>query len=350
MASIKKRDVVRLILGERFGRMPVKFCSTAYAPANIALCKYWGKRNEELNLPITASLSVSLGALGTTTKVCLSTVARDEVILNDQPVPVRSKFTKALSTYLNLFRPSPTVFFRIETRNTVPTAAGMASSASGFAALVFALDDLFGWGLSKRHQSILARLGSGSACRSVYEGFVEWEAGADEDGMDSYAVPVPGVWPELRIGVLTISEDQKPISSREAMKRTRRTSSFYEAWPVKVAHDLELIKSAIDARDFELLGRTAESNALAMHATGLAAWPPVLFWYPQSVAVMHDIWALRDAGLPLYFTMDAGPNVKLLFAADNEKDVLAAFPAVTLVAPFAEKRFGPLGAAAPTGC
>jgi diphosphomevalonate decarboxylase len=335
MATIKKRDAVRLILGERLGKMPVKFCANAFAPANIALVKYWGKRNEELNLPITSSLSVSLGALGTTTKICLATVPRDEIILNGQPVPPRSKFAKNLSAYLNLFRPSPTVFFRVETQNTVPTAAGMASSASGFAALVLALNDLFGWELDARHLSILARLGSGSACRSLYSGFVEWEAGADEDGMDSYAEPVPGTWPDLRLGVLTISEDQKAISSRDAMKRTRRTSSLYEAWPVKVAHDLELVKSAIDARDFELLGRTAESNALAMHATGLAAWPPVLFWHPQSVAAMHDIWALRDTGLPLYFTMDAGPNIKLLYTADREKDVLAAFPHATPIAPFA---------------
>lgn len=334
MASIKKRDVVRLILGDRHSRMPVKFCATAFAPANIALCKYWGKRNEELNLPITSSLSVSLGELGTTTRICLATVPRDEAVLNDQPLPARSKFVRSLSAYLNLYRPSPTVFFRVETRNTVPTAAGMASSASGFAALVLALNDLFGWKLSTKHLSILARLGSGSACRSVMTGFVEWEAGADEDGMDSHAVHVPGTWPDLRLGVLKISEDQKAVSSRDAMKRTRRTSSLYEAWPVKVSHDLALMKEAIDARDFDLLGRTAESNALAMHATGLAAWPPVLFWHPQSVAAMHDIWALRDNGLPLYFTMDAGPNVKLLYTAQHEKDVLAAFPAATPVAPF----------------
>lgn len=315
--------------------MPVKFCATAFAPANIALCKYWGKRNEELNLPITSSLSVSLGELGTTTKICLATVPRDEVVLNDQPLPARSKFVRSISTFLNLFRPNPTVFFKVETRNTVPTAAGMASSASGFAALVLALNELFGWALSTKHLSILARLGSGSACRSVMTGFVEWEAGADEDGMDSHAVQVPGTWPDLRLGVIKISEAEKDVSSRQAMKRTRRTSALYEAWPVKVAHDLALIKEAIDSRDFELLGRTAESNALAMHATGLAAWPPVLFWRPESVAAMHQIWALREGGLALYFTMDAGPNIKLLFQAADETAVNLQFPDVDIVAPFA---------------
>lgn len=334
MRSLKKADVVRLLLGDRMGRMPVKFCATAFAPANIALCKYWGKRNDELNLPITSSLSISLGTLGTTTRVCLAGSPSDEVVLNGAPLPARGKFAKALSTYLDLIRPSPTVFFRVETRNTVPTAAGMASSASGFAALALALDDLFGWKLENRHLSILARLGSGSACRSVLKGFVEWEAGADEDGMDSHAVQVNGSWPSLRVGVLKLSEAEKEISSRQAMKRTRRTSALYEAWPVKVAHDLSILKEAIDARDFELLGRTAESNALAMHATGLAAWPPVLFWLPESVATMHRIWELREKGLPVFFTMDAGPNVKLLFQAEHETAIRNAFATVDVVAPF----------------
>ncbi|MCS6770608.1 MAG: diphosphomevalonate decarboxylase, partial [Kiritimatiellae bacterium] len=230
----------------------------------------------------------------------------------------------------------PTVFFRVETRNSIPTAAGLASSASGFAALALALNDFFGWDLPHNHLSILARLGSGSACRSIFLGFVEWEAGADEDGMDSFAVPLSTQWPELRIGVLTISEDQKAISSREAMKRTRRTSSLYESWPVKVAHDLALIKEAIEGRNFELLGQTAESNALAMHATALAAWPPILFWHPRTVSIIHDIWALRENGLPIYFTIDAGPNIKLLFPQTIENEVRNVFPDATVIAPFSD--------------
>ncbi len=335
MRSLKKIDVVRLILGKRLGKLPAAFFASAFAPANIALCKYWGKRNEELNLPITSSLSVSLGAMGTTTGLQLSAAPADEFLLNGQPVPARSKFGKALAAYLDLYRPSPTVFFRVETRNTVPTAAGMASSASGFAALALALNEMFGWKLAPKNLSILARLGSGSACRSIFKGFAEWNAGADEDGMDCYAEPLPGVWPELRLGVLTISREEKSVSSRVAMKRTRTTSSLYESWPVKVAHDLVLIKEAIAARDFDLLGRTAESNALAMHATGLAAWPPVLFWRPESVAAMHQIWGLRETGLALYFTMDAGPNIKLLFQSADETAVKLQFPEMEIVAPFA---------------
>lgn len=335
MASIRKADVVRMILGER-ARLPQRAEGRAFAPSNIALCKYWGKRNEELNLPITSSLSISLGTLGTTTTItALATGMADEVRLNGQPVAARHKFAKGVAGFLDLFRPNPTFFYRVDTHNSIPTAAGLASSASGFAALTMAINELYGWKLEPRHLSILARLGSGSASRSVYQGFAEWNAGADEDGMDSYATPVEGSWPDLRLGLIKVSTAEKKISSRQAMKRTRRTSPLYDAWPVKVAHDLLLVKEAIAARDFTLLGQTAESNALAMHATGLAAWPPVLFWLPESVAVMYRIWALREKGLSLYFTMDAGPNIKLLFQAADAAAIQQHFPIVEIVRPFA---------------
>jgi diphosphomevalonate decarboxylase len=152
--------------------------------------------------------------------------------------------------------------------------------------------------------------------------------------MDSFAVPVKGTWPDLRLGLVKVSTAEKAVSSRAAMKRTVQTSALYEPWPAKVARDLLLIKEAIAARDFTQLGQTAESNALAMHATGLAAWPPVLFWLPESVAVLHRTWQLREQGLPLYITMDAGPNVKLLFQAADTATVQRHFPAVDVVTPF----------------
>jgi|APTNR8051073442_1049403.scaffolds.fasta_scaffold00006_122 diphosphomevalonate decarboxylase len=337
MRALRKADVVGLVLG-KLSCMPQQAEGRAFAPSNIALCKYWGKRNEELNLPITSSLSVSLGHLGTTTLITMrSGGVADEILLNGAAVPTRQAFARGVTGFLNLFRPNPSMFYRVETVNTVPTAAGLASSASGFAALTLAVDQLCRWKLTSRQLSILARLGSGSAARSVYRGFVEWKAGANENGMDSFAVPVRGAWPELRLGLVKVSTAEKAISSREAMKRTRLTSAFYEAWPVKVAHDLLIIKEAIAMRDFKTLGQTTESNALAMHATGLAAWPPVLFWLPESVAVMHRIWALREAGLALFFTMDAGPNVKLLFLAADTPAVQQHFPGVEIVTPFAGK-------------
>lgn len=329
---MKKIDVVKRLLAGR-SLEPKNREGSAFAPSNIALCKYWGKRNDELNLPVTSSLSVSLGQLGTRTTISIGG-SGDIVTLNGRPVPPKSDFAAGVHQFLHLIQPGRRIGFRVDTHNSIPTAAGLASSASGFAALALALDNLFGWNLDRKQLSILSRLGSGSASRSVYQGFAEWYAGERADGMDSFAEPFPHPWPDLRVGLLTVSAEEKKIGSREAMKRTKETSTLYTAWPAKVKKDLALVRESIKARDFELLGRVAESNALTMHATSLGAWPPVLFWLPESVALMHKIWALREDGLKIYFTMDAGPNLKLLFLAKNSRAVQKHFPRVEIVAPF----------------
>lgn len=330
---LKKRDIVTMLLQGRTA-VPRRERGHARAWANIAVCKYWGKRNEELNLPVTSSLSVSLNGHGTETTIAPSPTA-DEIFLSGRPIAPTSQFGKRVAAFLGMFRPDEHSFYRVETTNTIDTAAGLASSASGFAALTMAVNDLFDWNLSGRELSILARLGSGSACRSVFDGFVEWSAGASADGMDSFAEPLAFEWPDLRLGLIKVSTVPKTVSSRTAMKRTRRTSALYEAWPVKVAHDMLMLKEAIHAGDFETFGQVAESNALAMHATMIGAWPPVLYWLPESVAVIRDIWDAREDGLNTFFTMDAGPNVKLLFLAEDTDRVRAAFPGVTVVVPFA---------------
>lgn len=329
---MKKRDAVNFLLKGREVKF-VKERGFGRAWANIAMCKYWGKRNEELNLPVTNSLSVSLNGHGTET-VVKPGEGRDEVFLSGQPVAPNTAFGKGVAGFLNMFRADEKTFYRVETKNSIATAAGLASSASGFAALARAVNDLHGWKLGNRELSILARLGSGSASRSIYDGFVEWHAGATADGMDSYAEPLEQEWPDLRLGLIKVSTQPKAVSSRTAMKRTRRTSALYEAWPVKVMHDLLTLKEAIRLGEFDTFGQAAEGNALAMHATMIGAWPPVLYWLPESVAVMHDIWRVREDGLRVYFTMDAGPNLKLLFLAEDEAAVKKFFPGVEVVSPF----------------
>ncbi len=331
---MNKQDVVKKILAGRKavpGQMGQAFAST-----NIALCKYWGKRDEELNLPVTSSLSISLGDLGTLTELSIGKNS-DRILFNGKAVEESSPFARRMQSFLNLFRPKADFFFKVRTQNSIPTAAGLASSASGFAALVWALNELFAWDLTPKELSILARLGSGSACRSIHSGFVEWQAGKLADGMDSYAVPLQESWPDLRIGIVTVSGEEKQISSRAAMQRTVETSPLYQSWPEKATGDLEQIKTAIREKDFDLLGRTAESNALAMHATMMAAWPPVLYWRPESIVVMQEIWRLRLEGVPIYFTMDAGPNVKILFLSKDSQLVKRNFSGVKIVAPFGEE-------------
>jgi len=320
---ITKQDIVDRILADRTEQPGPS--AQAFAPANIALCKYWGKRDTELNLPVTSSLSLSLGDLGTHCDLTFRD-NHDAIVLNGEPLDSDSPFMTRATQYLDLFRKHTGRYYSIDTRNTIPTAAGFASSASGFASLVMALNTLHGWDLPQSDLSILARLGSGSACRSFWQGLVEWRSGSQPDGMDCYAHPIETCWSELRIGLLVLEAGKKPIGSREAMQRTVETSALYRAWPGKVATDMRLIKKAIEIKDFDLLGAVAESNALSMHATMMAAQPPVLYWLPESITTMQQVWRCREEGLPVYLTMDAGPNIKLLFLAKDEDEVLNQFP------------------------
>ena len=162
---ISARQVVQRILAGR--GFQVQGTAAVYAPANIALVKYWGKRDEALNLPVTGSLSISLGPLGSHVELAPGRGAADAVWLNGQLLAADSSFAKRARAFFDLFRPAPDFVFELKARNTVPTAAGFASSASGFAALAKAADALFGWGLAPKELSILARLGSGSAARSL---------------------------------------------------------------------------------------------------------------------------------------------------------------------------------------
>ncbi len=330
--AARRRAAADAALGDRAGKPPARTEGKAFAPANIALCKYWGKRDEELRLPMNSSVSISLGALGTRTRVRLGD--GDRYVLNGSPLAPESAEGRRLREYLDLFRGPAAPGFEVDTENTIPTAAGLASSASAFAALAKALDVLFGWGLDLGALSILARLGSGSAARSVAAGFVEWRAGERSDGSDSVAIPWPERWPQLRIGLLVLASGPKSVGSRDAMRHTVETSPLYAAWPETARQDLETLRGAVRTRDFEALGRTAEANAMAMHATMLAARPAVRYWRAETVAALDRVAAARAEGLPVYATLDAGPNVKLLFEAASEMAVAAAFPEARAVAPF----------------
>ncbi|MGD9873164.1 MAG: diphosphomevalonate decarboxylase [Kiritimatiellia bacterium] len=322
-----EHEVAKLIIGAAKGSP--KNSGQAFAPVNIALCKYWGKRDEKLNLPVTSSLSVSLPELGATTKISFRD-GHDLLRLNGADQPQDSAASRRVSKYLDLFRPDKDTFFQVDSESSIPIAAGLASSASGFAALALALDDLYQWKLGLHDLSILARLGSGSACRSVYTGFVIWHAGTRADGMDSFAEPVDGEWPGLCMGLIMVSHHEKAVPSRTAMKRTVETSALYRAWPAKVEADIKETRRAIEEKDFDLLGRTAESNALAMHATMLDSQPPVLYWMPETVETIKKIWHLREKGLAVYFTMDAGPNIKALFMQRDTADMQRHFPGMEI--------------------
>ncbi|WP_062350445.1 diphosphomevalonate decarboxylase [Bacillus kwashiorkori] len=295
--------------------------ATARANTNIALIKYWGKRNETLILPMNNSLSITLDKFYTETTVSFEeNLQEDQFFLNGQLASEME--IKKITNFLNIVRNKAgiTLKARIDSTNHVPTAAGFASSASGYAALATAAAKASGLNLSKKELSILARQGSGSACRSIYGGFVEWQKGEMEDGSDSYAVPIASDW-KLSIMSVMLEQKQKEVLSREGMKRTVETSPFYAGWLATIEDDLANIKQAITNRDFELLGTIAENNALKMHATTLGANPPFLYWQSGTIEVMEKVKELRISGIPAFFTIDAGPNVKVLCEPQYEEQV-----------------------------
>lgn len=331
---MKKTDIVQMILKQKYAAPAKNTKGLAFAPTNIALCKYWGKRNSDINLPVTSSLSISLPEKGAMTTLTFSNGQQDVIVLNDTQIDAESNFAKRLVQFLNLFRPNQEWHLHVNIKMNIPVAAGLASSACGFASLVAALNDLFGWNLPLRELSILARMGSGSAARSLWNGFVEWHAGVQSDGMDSYAEPLTVTWPDFCVGILSISEQEKPISSREAMQRTVSSSMMYAQWPKKVAQDLVIIRQALHTKNFPLLGGTSESNALTMHATMMSSWPPICYSLPETIAAMQAVWKLRKNGLELYFTQDAGPNLKLLFLESDLDAVKTIFPQIEVVKVF----------------
>lgn len=331
---LNKEDVIARILAEKSRNICLEK-GAVYAPANIALCKYWGKRDAELNLPVTSSLSISLAEKGSHFAFEVIDADRDRLTLNEQPLIEDNDFYQRLFSFINLFRVKAFPCLHVRINSTIPIAAGLASSASGFASVVKGLDALFGWQLTRSELSILARLGSGSACRSLWSGFVEWQQGVRDDGMDSLGIPLDTVWPQLRIGLWIISSEKKTISSREAMAITKQSSPFYTLWPQQVANDLAEIKTALTHKDFIGLGEASERNALFMHKTMLMATPSITYNTPQSTECRKKIWQLRQDHLPIYFTQDAGPNLKVLFLEKNTTDVLQLFPQMEIIQPFA---------------
>lgn len=302
------------------------FKGKARAYTNIALIKYWGKKNEELILPMNNSLSLTLDAFYTETEVIFSdSYMVDEFYLDGTLQD--EKATKKVSQFLDLFRKEAGLSLKasVISQNFVPTAAGLASSASGLAALAGACNTALKLRLDDLSLSRFARRGSGSACRSIFGGFVEWEKGHDD--LSSYAKPVPSdsFEDDLAMVFVLINDQKKEVSSRNGMRRTVETSSFYQGWLDSVEGDLYQLKQAIKTKDFQLLGETMERNGLKMHGTTLAAQPPFTYWSPDSLKAMDAVRQLRKKGIPCYFTMDAGPNVKVLVENSHLSEVQETF-------------------------
>jgi diphosphomevalonate decarboxylase len=299
--------------------------AAARAHSNIALIKYWGKRDAALNLPAVGSISVTLDALTTDTTVAFSG-DEDELRLDGTRVDA----TRA-SRMLDLVRERAGIrsAATVTSTNNFPTGAGLASSASGFAALAVAACAAAGVDATPKELSILARRGSGSAARSIFGGFVELHAGTAPDGSDAFAEPILDAadWP-LSVVVAITSREAKRVSSTAGMGRSAASSPFYPAWTDTAEQDLADMRAAIAARDFASVGELAEYSCLKLHALMLTSRPALIYWNAATVAAIHTVTELRAGGIPVYFTIDAGPQVKALCAAADAPAVASALAAV----------------------
>lgn len=318
---MNRKDFVRSIVQE----MGAPKCESVevFAPINIALIKYWGKRDSELMLPFNANLSVTFHTFGTKT-IC-SPATDNQLWLNGERIPDESDTFRRVFQFFTMVCGEDTKFL-IKTINTIPTAAGLASSASSFASFALAIDALYQLNLSKQQLAKIARLGSVSAGRSIFEGFVQMDA----DGFCEIN-PVSSNIKDLYIGVVLVSSKEKAHKSRENMAYTVERSVFYEAWLQIVKRDLKEIKKAMDAGDFFHMGSVAERNALCMHASiSMLQEEGRAYLTQESLAVIRKVQSARKDGLPIFCTMDAGPNVKLLFQSEQLKKVQVLFPEMAL--------------------
>ncbi len=304
--------------------------ATALANANIALTKYWGKRDKALILPMNGSTSVSLNHLNTITTVEFSEKFKEDFItLNDEEL---KKDAADIVKHLDLIREMAGIKFKAKMISTsnFPIAAGLASSASGFAALSLAASKAAGLELNEKELSILARRGSGSASRSIPGGFVEWKKGEQADGLDSFAYSFASkdYWPEFRMLTTILTEAKKKWSSRSGMAQTVASCKLYKGWLDSVQEDIEGLKKAVLQKDFQTVGEIAEMNCLKMHATMISTNPPIIYWQPATISVIHSVLSWRDQGQKCFFTIDGGPNVKVICLAQDAKHLTKELLAV----------------------
>ena len=321
-----RQEIVNEILKNKAWKLQEK-TDFLFAPINIALVKYWGKRDEELRLPMSTSVSMRGKNLGSKTRISISN--QDTFLINNSTYSntINSNSTNRIFAFLNLFRNALNIkqTFQIETHNNFPTAAGIASSASGFAALTLAINELLNLKLSARELSILARLGSGSACRSVINSdFAVWNKGILADGMDSFAEPVGlKLQEKICMFVAIVSTNSKKISSSEAMKITTYSNTTnsnnlkYEEWLRQTEIDA---KKILQIEFFDEFGALVENNAIMMHTAIQAGG--INYFEPKTYEILEFVRdCRRDKKMDVYATIDAGPNVKLI-VRERDKNIL----------------------------
>lgn len=293
---------------------------TAIAPANIAFIKYWGKADDALRLPLNSSISLNLSGASTET-----TVEFDKALKKDDVKILDGEFSdKEIDRVvkgLDRIRERARVisYARVVTKNTFPKGAGSAASASGFAALTVAGFAALGVSLSEKELTIVSRMGSGSACRSIPDGFVEWIKGDSSETSFAYSLHGHDYW-DVRDALIIIDSSMKKISTTDGME-TIGTSPYLSDRLTALPRRIERCKKALDEKNFKALGEVTEEDCVDMHKVMQSQVPPVVYWRDETIAIMNAVRKWRDEGLTVYFTIDAGPNVHLVYEGKDESIV-----------------------------
>jgi diphosphomevalonate decarboxylase len=293
----------------------------AWAPINAALIKYWGRVDERLRIPVNSSLSVCLTTMGTVTEVeFVETLKNDEVVIDG--VKSEGKERDRVIEHLDRVRKMAKVKMkaRVVSKNNFPKSAGLSSSASGVAALSLAASKAASLKLNEKDLSRLARVGSGSACRSIPDGWVEWVKGSDDK--TSYARELfPSSHWDLRVLVVILSTDKKKFSSTDGQK-VAKTSAFFKERIKRIDKKMKEIKKAVSNKDFQDLGEIMEGESLNMHSVMLTSKPSLIYWLPETVRVMQAVQEWRESGLESYFTINTGQNVFVLCQPKDEEELV----------------------------
>lgn len=302
--------------------MPPVLTATAQASPNIAFIKYWGNRDDALRIPSNGSTSMTLGGLHTTARVSFDpAAAEDTLVIGGQPAPADA--ARRVSAHLDLVRAvaRDNLRARVESSSNFPADSGLASSASAFAAITLAAVAACRLPLDSPAVSRLARRGSGSACRSVFSGFVEWQAG-DSDAT-SFAAPLapPDHWPLIDL-IAIVSQASKKTGSTEG-HRLAATSPLQSARVQDAPRRLLACRRAILQRDFEALAEVVELDSMLMHAVMMTSSPPLQYWLPSTLTILHAVAEWRGRGAGVCATIDAGPNVHCICAPGEAEAIRA---------------------------
>ncbi len=294
--------------------------ATALAHPNIAFIKYWGNRDHDLRIPVNGSFSMNLAGLFAETQVFFrEELQQDQLILNRNKI--RGAGLTRISHILDEVRRKANLqlYAEVSSKNNFPTGAGIASSAAAFAALALAASKAAGLDLDERALSILARHGSGSACRSIPSGFTEWTDGKTDEDSYSFSIAPPEHW-DLVDCVAIISSGHKGIGSTQG-HRLAETSPLQKARISDAPRRIEICRKAILERDFETFASIVEKDSDLMHAVMMTSNPALFYWKPATLHVMESVRAWRAKGLPVFYTIDAGPNVHVITLKEKMNEV-----------------------------